>query len=138
MKKTINIITVLVLVLLITGCKDAKLKEGSNNLVTFKDSSLNIKTEDLYNELKEKYGINILLDLIDAKVLNQEYKDTEAMKTYVDVQVSSIKNYYETDEEFLNYIKSYGYENEDELREYFKLNYKRNLVVEKYVKNMIT
>ena len=67
MKKTINIITVLVLVLLITGCKDAKLKEGSNNLVTFKDSSLNIKTEDLYNELKEKYGINILLDLIDAK-----------------------------------------------------------------------
>ena len=138
MKKTIGLLIAFTIILTTAGCKDANLKEGSNNLVTFNDSSLNIKTEDLYNELKEKYGINILLDLIDAKLLNKEYKDTEEMKTYVDVQVSSIKNYYETDEEFLNYIKSYGYESEDELREYFKLNYKRNLIVEKYVNNSIT
>ncbi len=139
MKKILMTIFTFTLLLLTVGCKNnTTLKEGNDTLVSFKDSSLNIKTSDLYNTLKDKYGINTLIDMLDNKILDKEYKDTDEVKSYVDTQVNSLKNYYKTTEEFLQYINNYGYKDEDELREYFKLNYKRNLAVEDFVEGKIT
>ncbi len=138
MKKKLTFIFALMLVLLTVGCKhNSNLKGGSDALVTFKDTSLNISTNDLYDKLKEEYGINILIDMLDEKILDKEYKDSEEIDSYVDVQVNSLKNYYETEQEFLEYINNYGYKDEAELKDYFKLNYKRNLAVKDYLKNSL-
>ena len=134
MKK--KILIVLTLSLLLTGCK-SKLSVKEGDLVTFKDKNLNISTTDLYNSLKEKYGTNVLIDMMDSKILEKEIPDDTSIDEYVNVQVDSIKNYYKTEEEFLNYINNYGYKNVQELKDYFKLNYKRSLAVDKYIESLL-
>ncbi|MBQ8892669.1 MAG: peptidylprolyl isomerase [Bacilli bacterium] len=134
MKKTF--IIALMLMLLITGCKNKSSVEGE--LVTFNDQELNITANDLYNSLKEKYGTSMLIDMIDTKILNKEFPDSEEINSYVDTQVEAIRNYYSSESEFLEYINNYGYKNVDELKEYFKLNYKRNLAVKDYIKTLIS
>lgn len=139
MKKTLIVLGTVLLVFGSLGCeKKTELKGGEDELVTFKDSKLNISTNDLYEKLKDKYGINFLIDMIDTNILNKEYEDSDSINDYVDIQVNSLRNYYKTETEFLKYINNYGYKNVDELKEYFKLNYKRNLVVKDYLKTLIS
>ena len=139
MKKTLIVLGTVLLVFRSLGCeKKTELKGGEDELVTFKDSKLNISTNDLYEKLKDKYGINFLIDMIDTNILNKEYEDSDSINDYVDIQVNSLRNYYKTETEFLEYINNYGYKNVDELKEYFKLNYKRNLAVKDYLKTLIS
>ncbi len=139
MKKTLIVLGTVLLVFGSLGCeKKTELKGGEDELVTFKDSKLNISTNDLYEKLKDKYGINFLIDMIDTNILNKEYEDSDSINDYVNIQVNSLRNYYKTETEFLEYINNYGYKNVDELKEYFKLNYKRNLVVKDYLKTLIS
>ena len=139
MKKTLIVLGTVLLVFGSLGCeKKTELKGGEDELVTFKDSKLNISTNDLYEKLKDKYGINFLIDIIDTNILNKEYEDSDSINDYVDIQVNSLRNYYKTETEFLEYINNYGYKNVDELKEYFKLNYKRNLAVKDYLKTLIS
>ena len=139
MKKTLIVLGTVLLVFGSLGCeKKTELKGGEDELVTFKDSKLNISTNDLYEKLKDKYGINFLIDMIDTNILNKEYEDSDSINDYVDIQVNSLRNYYKTETEFLEYINNYGYKNVDELKEYFKLNYKRNLAVKDYLKTLIS
>lgn len=139
MKKTLTFIIALILVLTTLGCdKKTNLKGGEENLVTFSDSSLNITTNDLYEKLKDKYGVNFLIDMIDEKILDKEYETSDEITDYANVQIESIKNYYKTESEFLEYINNYGYKNEEELKNYFILNYKRNLAVYDYLETLIS
>lgn len=139
MKKTLIIATTFLLIISTLGCsKETKLEGGEKELVSFTDTKLNISTNDLYEKLKDKYGINFLIDMIDTKILNKEFPDSDSINDYVNIQVNSIKNYYKTETEFLEYINNYGYKNEDELKEYFKLNYKRNLAIKDYLKTLVS
>ena len=139
MKKTLIVLGTVLLVFGSLGCeKKTELKGGEDELVTFKDSKLNISTNDLYEKLKDKYGINFLIDMIDTNILDTEYEDSDSINDYVNIQVNSLRNYYSTETEFLEYINNYGYKNVEELEEYFKLNYKRNLAVKDYLKTLIS
>ena len=131
MKKKILIVFIFLLIFTV-GCKK-QTKVNGDDVVTFKDESLNITANDLYDVLKEKYGTSMLIDLMDNKILEKEYPDSNEINAYVDNQVESIKNYYKTESEFLEYINNYGYKSVDELKEYFKLNYKRSLAVKDYI-----
>ena len=135
MKKKILLITLIALFTL-TGCK--KNIQVGGNLVTFKDKDLTITANDLYDNLKEKYGTSVLIDMIDTKILDKEFPDSSEIDEYVNIQIESIKNYYKTEAEFLEYINQYGYKNVDELKEYFKLNYKKNLEIKDYLKSLIS
>lgn len=139
MKKTLTFLVALILVISTLGCgKSTNLEGGDKNLVTFEDSSLNIKTNDLYEKLKDKYGINFLIDMIDEKILNKEYIDNDEINDYVKIQVDTLRNYYKTEAEFLEYINNYGYKDVSELEEYFKLNYKRNLAIKDYLESTLS
>ena len=139
MKKTLIIATTFLLIISTLGCsKETKLEGGEKELVSFTDTKLNISTNDLYEKFKDKYGINFLIDMIDTKILDKEFPDSDSINDYVNIQVNSIKNYYKTETEFLEYINNYGYKNEDELKEYFKLNYKRNLAIKDYLKTLVS
>ena len=135
MKKKLLLITIITM-LLLTGCK--KNIQVGGDLVSFKNKDLTITANDLYSKLKEKYGTNVLIDMIDTKILDKEFPDSDEINEYVNVQVESIKNYYKTEAEFLEYINQYGYKNVDELKEYFKLNYKRSLAVKDYLKTLLS
>lgn len=131
-----KLLTIGIMLLLLTGCKKNIIVGG--DLVTFNEKDLTITSNDLYDILKEKYGTSMLIDLIDTKILDKEYLDSDSISSYVDNQIESIRNYYKTETEFLEYINQYGYKNVDELKEYFKLNYKRNLAVKDYIKALIS
>ena len=111
-----------------------KLKNGNEVIVSLKGT--NITANDLYDELKEGYGLTILLDKIDKTILESQYPDTDEITSYIDSQVSYLKTTY--GDQFEDYIKYYGFENEEKVREYFSLNYKRNLALLDYAKGLVT
>ncbi|HOP65764.1 MAG TPA: hypothetical protein PLX66_01905, partial [Bacilli bacterium] len=137
MKKKIILLSMLVL--MVAGCgKVATLSNGEEAVVSMKDNNM-ISIDELYNEVKDKYAISTLVDMIDTNILNKEYPDiTEEMENYVDSNIEGLKANYDTDEEFLQVIKYYyGANSEEEFREYLKLNYLRNLAVDDYAKSLV-
>ena len=76
--------------LLVTGCKDVKLDNGENAVVTFKEGGISVN--ELYKELKESYGAEKIMDLIDSKLLNEKYETTESEKTYINQTIKQLKD----------------------------------------------
>lgn len=136
MKKKLLLIFIFLLIFTV-GCKK-QTQVSDDQVITFKDKTLNISANDLYNNLKEKYGTSILIDMMDTKILDKEYPDSDEIEAYVNNQIASIKNYYKTDSEFLEYINNYGYKNEEELKTFFRLNRKRSLAVEDFIKKTLS
>lgn len=137
-KKGIAFLLLIVLVcVLVTGCgKKAELEKNST-IVKYKDGK--IKAETLYEDLRDKYGISVLIDMIDHNIFDKKYKTTDDETKYVDNQISQMKSQYgDNDETFLAAVKQYlGVESIDELRNMISLEYKRNLAVEDYIKDNI-
>ena len=123
--------------LFLTGCGNEAELENKSTVLTLENGEITADT--LYNELKDQYGINILLDLLDHQILDEKYPTTEEETTSIDSQISLMKAQYNNDNDaFLNAIQQYlGVENEDELREMLSLEYKRNQAVEDYIKEHI-
>lgn len=132
---TINLL--LVLTLFTTGCGSAKLKNGEEKVLSFDDGKITADT--LYKSLKERYGINVLINLIDHDLLDDKYKTTEEESKQIDDQINQMKqNYQDNEEGFITAIQQYfGVEDEKELRDLLSLEYKRNSAVNEYVANHI-
>lgn len=138
MKKKILLITLMAA--LLCGCgKVAKLSDGKDAVVSFKKGE-NISVDSLYDEMKDRYAINILIDMIDKEILFKEYKDKkDEAKEYANDNIESLKSNYKTEEELLNAIQSYyGYSSINEFKDYIILNYYRDLATNDYAKSQIT
>lgn len=137
-KKNIAFLLLIVAVcFLVTGC--GKKAELEKNSTIVKYDGGKIKAETLYENLRDKYGISILIDMIDHSILDKKYKTTDEETTYVDNQITKMKSQYNNDDDtFLAAIKQYlGVDSVDELRNMIALEYKRNLAVEDYIKDNI-
>ena len=73
--------------LLITGCRDVKLKDGENAVVTFKNGG--ISSDQLYKTLKDAYGAEKIMDLMDTYLLKDKYKETQEEKDYIKQTIKS-------------------------------------------------
>ena len=139
MKKIVKVtVGAMALCLLITGCgNNAELKD--NNTVVKTDEG-KITADTLYETLRDKYGISVLVDMIDHQLFDEKYETDDTEKETIDSQIEQMKSQYNNDDEaFQAAIKQYlGVENEDELRDMLSLEYKRNLAIEDYVKDSIT
>ena len=137
-KKIVTTIVALTAITTVTtGCgKTAKLKNSDETVVALNKTK--ITAEDLYKKLKEN-SIETLIDMIDHKILDKKYKETEDEKKSVNEQIEQIKSYYNGDEDsYLSAIKSYfGVDSEDALKDKLSLEYKRNEAVKDYVKDNI-
>ena len=135
MKKTFLLILSL---FLLAGCKDVKLTNGENALVTFKEGG--ISSDELYQELKETYGAEKLMNLIDMHLLEKLYETDNDEKAYVNQTVKTTKNTAKKMNAdfdlYLNYY--YGMANEAAFRNYLSLTYKRNLWIEDYAKETVS
>ena len=138
MKK--KIIVMGLMSLMLCGCgKVSKLSNGDDAVVSFDDDS-KISINSLYDEMKDRYAVSILIDMIDEEILNKVYKDKLSdASDYAKETVKSLKANYESNDEFLNAINSYyGYSTIEEFEDYLKLNHLRDLATEDYAKNQIT
>ena len=139
MKKIVKVTaSALAMCLLVTGCgNNAELKD--NNTVVKTDEG-KISADTLYEELRDKYGISVLVDMIDHQLFDEKYKTDDEEEETINAQIEQMKSQYNNDDEaFLAAIQQYlGVENEDELKEMLSLEYKRNLAIEEHVKNSVT
>lgn len=138
MKK--KIILIGLIAMLMCGCgKVSKLKDGTDAVVSF-DKLEKISVDSLYDEMKDRYAVSILIDMIDKEILDTVYekKMDEAEKNAED-SITSLKSNYETEEELIQAINSYyGYSSLKEFKEFIKLNYFRDLATKDYAKKQIT
>ena len=115
------------------------LKLKDNNTVVKTDEG-KISADTLYEELRDKYGISVLVDMIDHQLFDEKYETDDEEEETINAQIEQMKSQYNNDDEaFLAAIQQYlGVENEDELKEMLSLEYKRNLAIEDYVKDSVT
>ena len=139
MKKIVKVTaSAMAICLLVTGCGNNAELEDNNTIVKTDEGT--IKADALYEKLRDKYGISMLVDLIDHQLFDEKYKTDNEEEETIDSQIEQMKSQYNNDQEaFEAAITQYlGVEDEDELREMLSLEYKRNLAIEDYVKKSIT
>lgn len=121
---------------LMTGCSTAKLSDGKQSVVKFKNDE-GISAETLFEKLKAKHGVEVLVNLIDTELLSKEYSETDSEKDYIDNMFNAYKKQW--GDNFKSYMSYYfGVSTESELREYIRLNYRRNAWTEDYAKESVT
>ena len=140
MKKVL--ISTLAVLFLVTSCgKVPTLKNGEDAIVTMKGDDISVNS--FYNDLKEKYGLNILINKIDTEILNSLYKTDDEEKNSVKSQLESIKYYYESYlksqySSFNEYLTANGVSSEEELKENLALEYKKDKAITRYAKTLVT
>ena len=129
---------VLACVFLLAGCNNVKLTNGENAVVTFTEGG--ISSDELYKSLKESYGAERLMNLIDNKLLNEKYETSTEAKSYINQTVKTTKDAAKkVNADFDLYLAYYyGLKNESEFRDYLSLNYKRSLWAEEYAEETVT
>ena len=97
MKKKLGIICLGAL--LLAGCGTPKLENGKEAVITFKDDA-KISVDDLYTKLKDEYGLNALISMIDTYILEKEFPDYVATaKTSAENTVKSAIANYESEDQ---------------------------------------
>lgn len=132
-----KILLVICMVLLVTGCgKVAKLENGQDAVVKLKNGDISV--DSLYNEMKEKYAVSILIDMMDRQILEEKYKTDDEETNKINSQIESMRAQFDNEESYISAIQQYfGVEDNDELKEMLSLNYKRNLAVLDYAKSLV-
>ncbi len=125
--------------LLLSGCGNAKLKDGDTDLVTFKDKNP-ISTETFYKEMKEIYGADTVTNLVDTYLLDSMYEETTEERDYIKQQVKSAeqaaKSMGVTTDIYLLYY--YGVADVDQYKKQLKLDYRRGIYATEYAKESVT
>lgn len=139
MKRNLKALFLLSLaVFLITGCgKTPKLKNGEEAVVTIKDGG--ISADDLYKELKDGYGLQALVNLIDKQILEKEYKkNIKDAENYAQSTVDSLVNSYGGKDSFLTALHNYtNYSTIEAYQNSMYLSYLQNLAIEDYAKDQV-
>lgn len=136
MKKLL--ISMLVVLLCVTGCgKVPKLENGQDAVVTLKGKDISV--DSLYSEMKDRYALSVLLDMMDTQILNDKYEDTDEQEEDIEAQISAWISQFGDENTLLQQTNSaWGISTMDGLKDYLKLQYKRNLAVEDYAKEIVS
>lgn len=124
---------------LLSGC-GAKtiptLENGDQAVVTFNENA-KISVTDFYNQMKDKYGTEVILNMIDKMILEKKYADsTEEARKNADSVMSQLETSY--GDKLLSAIQTYtGYQTLDEYKDYVYLSYLQNKAAEDYAKDNI-
>ena len=137
MKKKVLILGVCSLFL--CGCgKIPTLSNGDEAVVTFKDGDM-ISANDFYEEIKNSFGLDTLLNMIDKYIFEAEFPDEmENGEAYAEAAIDQLRTNYETEEELLQALQYYGYQTVEAYQNFVYISYMQNVAIETYVKNNIT
>lgn len=136
MKK--KIVVLALCVFLISGCgKIPTLSNGDEAVVTMKNGSM-ISVNDLYEQIKSDYALDVLVNMIDKKILEDKYPDdVEAAKESANKTMDELKAAYGDDLD--DAIKYYtGFSNSDAYKDNLYITYLQNLAITDYCKKQIS
>ena len=143
MKRKIKYLFILLLVVIsLTSCNNKN--NVSDKELVAKYGSNQISTNDLYKKLKEKNGLDTILNEVDKDILNKLYKKNTAEDEYYQKELNTLmvtyqtrySSTYSTFDEFIT--KVLGLKNQTEVEEAIRLNYKKRQATQEYLKNTIT
>lgn len=116
----------------------AKLADGKEVVLSYGDTKLT--ADDLYEDMKVFFSVNVLLNDVDLGILGEKYGETEERTEYADYYtkyyIDMYKEYYGYSEE--EAIKQLGFSDKDELYKYFELDFLRNKYYDEYLEGKIT
>lgn len=137
MKKKIIVLSLCAL--LLAGCegKKVELKDGEEVITSLKDGK-NISVKDLYNELKDSYGLEKLMNMIDKIILEDKYKDDiEAAKENAESTINQLKDAYGDElEQAIQYYTNYN--SIEEYKGFLQTNYLQQKAIDDYAKDQIS
>lgn len=133
MKKINKILIVGVAALSLVGCgKIPTLKNGEEAVVTSKPG--NISANQLYEKIKDDYGFNVLMEMIDTVIFDDMYDETSEEKDFIKDQIKQLKDSAAANGmEYKDLLNYYGV-TENQLKDNMRLTYRRNLAVTDYLK----
>ena len=122
----------------LVGCgKIPTLENGEEAVVTTNDSKISVT--ELYSKLKEKYGNEILVDMIDKLIFDAKYETTTEETAYITEQIASLKDSATQNNVSYTYLLNYyGFDDEAQAKEYLSLSYRRENAVNDYLKEKLT
>lgn len=141
MKK--GILLSLICLFVLCGCgKIPTLQNGEEAIITFAkdDVKHQISVEELFEELKNNFGLEATLKVIDTYVLESEFKDykktaEDNAKSYMDAMIES----YGSKESLLqDIIANTNYNSIEGYQEYLYLSFMQSHAIEEYAKDQIT
>lgn len=137
MKNIKKVIILSIMMMTVVGCGSAAtLKNGEQKVASFTKGG--ISADSLYSKMKTKYGAQEFVDLLDSEILGKKYKETDDEKTNINSQIDEIKkSAKENNASFETLLSYYGFENESALKDYLRLAYRRDQVVNEYVEKDI-
>ena len=124
---------------MVCGCGKTipTLSNGSEAVVSFSNGN-GISVNDLYNDLKNNYGLESLISLIDKQILEDKYKDNLASANdYADSTMKSLEENY--GEDLLAQIQYFtSFQTIEGYRNYVYVNYLQNLWEKDYAKTQVS
>ena len=133
MKNLGKIFVIATLMVGIVGCGAIPTLKNGEQLVASLDEG-GVSADSLYEKLKDKYGAEEFVNLLDTEILNQRYKETDEEKEYLNNQIDELKS--SAKENNISYddlLSYYGFKSDKDVKEYFRLTYRRDLAVNEYV-----
>lgn len=132
----ICLLLIINIILVVRGHK-VKLSDGKEVVASIDDKS--VTAEELFDQMKEKYGTNVLVNMIDDSIIKKEISDTSESIKKAKEQVSSIKAQYETmSYDWNEVLTNYGYANEQELIDEISDSLLKEEVAVKYLSKNVT
>lgn len=124
-------------IVLVTNGHKVKLSDGEEIIASV--NGKDFVAEDLFNELKNLYGSNSLLNLVDKYIISKEITDNTTAKETAEKNIESIRSQYESaGYNWENVLKQYGYENEDELLNELMVSTQKEEVAKNYLKENLS
>ena len=132
------LIVLLVAILIFVLCTKRVPLTSNGDDILAKINGKTITANDLYVSLKNEYGINELISVIDEHIAEKEVTVTKDDEKYVQEVVDYYKEmaeYYKTDLEGLlkEYVGINGISTEKEFYEFVLKDYKKTLAVQKFI-----
>ena len=126
-------------VFLLAGCgKIPTLKNGEQAVVSIDGGG--ISANELYEEIKDKYGLQALVSMIDTQILEKEFKSYKANANEKAISaIESMKNEYGGEDALLQAIKTYtNYTSIEDYQKEVYLGYLREHATLEYAKTQVT
>ena len=115
----------------------ATLSDGTQPILEVNGET--ITADFLYEEMKKDYSISYLIEYIDKAILDEKYEEDNEMKEEIEKTAQSYfdmyEQYYGMDE--ATFLSQNGFESKDQFLDVLKLDYRRKLYYDDYLKSQI-